>query len=146
MGKLHNGLDPWEPAELEKIHRASLDVLERVGVWAESDDVLDILESSATRIDRDKKVVRFPVEMVEMRMRGIGAEFLDCETTLLHLREVHYASPLFYRKRRSEWLREGANDVLVRAHERVESLLSRDTPAFLTADQLAATDEIIAEA
>ena len=81
-----------------------------------------------------------------IRERGIGAHFLDCETTLRHLRETYYAPALFYRKRKSEWLREGAKDLLERAHEKVEALLARETPVFLTADQLAAMDEIIVEA
>ena len=78
--------------------------------------------------------------------RGIGAHFLDSETTLLHLRDSYYAPALFYRKRKSEWLRDGAKDLLARAHERVEHLLSRDTPVFLTEAQLASIDEIIVEA
>jgi trimethylamine---corrinoid protein Co-methyltransferase len=86
------------------------------------------------------------IALKTIQERGIGAHFLDCETTLLHLREAYYAPTLFYRKRKSEWLREGAKDLVVRAHERVEVLLSRDTPVFLTADQLAAMDEIIVEA
>jgi len=65
---------------------------------------------------------------------------------LRHLRETYYAPALFYRKRKSEWLREGAKDLLERAHEKVEALLARETPVFLTADQLAAMDEIIVEA
>ncbi len=96
MGKLHNTLDPWEHAKLENIHQASLDILECVGVWVDSDDVLDIT----------------------IKERGIGAHFLDCETTLFYLREAYYAPTLFYRKRKSEWLREGAKDLLVRAHGR----------------------------
>ena len=31
MGRLHGTLDPWKPAELEKVHQASLAILETVG-------------------------------------------------------------------------------------------------------------------
>ena len=86
------------------------------------------------------------IALTTIRERGIGAHFLDCETTLLHLREAYYAPTLFYRKRKSEWLREGAKDLLVRAHERAGALLSRDTPVFLTDDQMRLMDEIIVEA
>jgi len=75
--------------------------------------------------------------------RGIGANFLDCDTTLNHFREVYYPAKLFGRKRKSEWMRDGAKDTLTRAHEKVEAALARETPTFLTADQLAAMDEII---
>jgi trimethylamine:corrinoid methyltransferase-like protein len=61
-------LDPWRPEELEKVHQASLDILERVGVWVDSDDVLSVLEGSDARIDRDKRIVKFPALMVRERM------------------------------------------------------------------------------
>ena len=45
-GRLLGPLDPWKPDELEKIHLASLDILESVGVRVDSDDVLSVLEGS----------------------------------------------------------------------------------------------------
>jgi trimethylamine---corrinoid protein Co-methyltransferase len=86
------------------------------------------------------------IALSTIQERGIGAQFLDCDTTLLHLRGSYYAPTLFYRSRKSEWLRDGAKDLLERAHEKVVDLLSRDTPVFLTDDQLALMDEIILEA
>ena len=77
---------------------------------------------------------------------GIGANFLASGPTLEFLRECYYSPQLFYRKRMSEWLREGANDALERAHGKVEEILSSETPKFLTDDQLAAADEIIEKA
>ena len=70
MGKLLGTLDPWNPEELEKIHQASLDMLESVGVRVDSDDVLSILAGSDARIDRDRKIVKFPAAMVQERMRN----------------------------------------------------------------------------
>ena len=77
---------------------------------------------------------------------GIGGNFLDCRTTLEFLRQCYYSPQLFYRKRMSEWLREGAKDTLHRAHEKVQEILRSDTPTFLSGDQLAALDEIIEKA
>jgi ribosomal protein S18 acetylase RimI-like enzyme len=70
MGKLYGELDPWQPEELEKIHQASLEILENVGVWVGSDHVLNVLEGSDARIDRDKQIVKFPAAMVQERMRN----------------------------------------------------------------------------
>jgi trimethylamine--corrinoid protein Co-methyltransferase len=86
------------------------------------------------------------IALETIQQRGVGAHFLDCETTLLHLRESYYPPTLFYRKRKSEWLREGAKDLLERAHDKAEDLLSRDTPVFLSDAQMASMDEIILEA
>lgn len=86
------------------------------------------------------------IALAAIEGRGIGAHFLDCDTTLLHLRDSYYPPTLFYRKRKSEWLRDGGKDLLERAHERVEDLLARPTPLFLTPAQIASIDEIIVEA
>lgn len=53
---------------------------------------------------------------------------------------------LFYRKRMSQWLGDGAKDTLERAHEKAESILARETPRFLSDDQLGAIDDIIRKA
>ncbi len=82
----------------------------------------------------------------EIERLGIGGDFLTSDTTMKFLRECYYAPRLFYRKRRSEWLSDGGKDTLERAHEKVESILARDTPRFLGDDQLGAIDEIIRKA
>ena len=84
--------------------------------------------------------------MDEIERQGIGGNFLTCDTTLKFLRECYYAPQLFYRKRMSEWLGEGAKDTLQRAHEKVQAILARETPRFLADDQLEAMDEIIRRA
>ena len=71
---------------------------------------------------------------------------MDCDVTLDHWRKVYHPPHLFGRKRKSEWLREGARDILTKAHEKVEATLARETPTFLSADQLAAMDKLIFKA
>ena len=83
------------------------------------------------------------IALDEIERQGIGANFLTSDTTLKFLRECYYAPQLFCRKRMSQWLAEGAKDTLERAHETVETLLAKETPRFLTDDQLAAIDEIV---
>ena len=77
---------------------------------------------------------------------GIGGQFLTCETTTRFMRECYYPPQLFYRKRMSEWLSEGARDVLERAHAEQASILASSTPEFLDAHQLTAMDEIVQSA
>jgi len=77
---------------------------------------------------------------------GIGANFLTSEPTLKFMRECYYAPALFCRTRLSEWLRDGGKDTLTRAHEKVDEVLSSETPTFLTAEQLGAMDDIIRKA
>jgi trimethylamine--corrinoid protein Co-methyltransferase len=78
--------------------------------------------------------------------QGIGASFMDCDVTLDHWREIYHPPHLFGRKRKSEWMRDGAKDILTKAHEKVEATLARETPTFLSADQLAAMDKLIFKA
>jgi len=68
MSTLHGLLNPWTDKELEKIHQASLTILEKTGVQVNHDRVLDILEATPAKVDRDKRIVRFPAEMVQDRL------------------------------------------------------------------------------
>ena len=77
---------------------------------------------------------------------GTGGNFLTSEPTLEFLRECYYPPQLFYRKRMSEWIREGAKDILETAHEKMETILSSETPVFLDADRITAMDEVIERA
>jgi trimethylamine--corrinoid protein Co-methyltransferase len=77
---------------------------------------------------------------------GIGGNFLDSDATLEFMRECYYSPQLFYRKRMSEWVREGSKDTLTRAHEKVEAILASETPTFLTVEQKRAMDDIIKKA
>ena len=86
------------------------------------------------------------VGLEDIVREGAGGNFLTCETTVKFMRECYYVPQLFYRRRMSEWLREGAKDTLERAHEKVEGILSSETPEFLSRDQLSAMDEIIRKA
>jgi len=83
----------------------------------------------------------------EINRFGIGGNFLTSETTMQFLRQAYHRPQVFYRKRMSEWLSEGAKDALERGHEKVEEILrSEESPRFLTDEQLAAMDEIIQKA
>ena len=77
---------------------------------------------------------------------GIGGNFLTCDTTMKFLRECYYQPQLFYRKRMSEWKREGPRDIMAAAHEKTQDILSSETPVFLSDDRIAAMDEVVEKA
>jgi trimethylamine--corrinoid protein Co-methyltransferase len=77
---------------------------------------------------------------------GIGANFLTCDTTMKYLRQCYYHPQLFYRKRMSEWLRDGSTDIYERAHEKVREILSSQTSVFLEHDRIRAMDEVVERA
>jgi len=59
--------------ELEDIHLATLEVLEKTGIFVESDEALDIFESGGARVDRGTKMVRIPPYLVEESIRSAPA-------------------------------------------------------------------------
>jgi trimethylamine---corrinoid protein Co-methyltransferase len=66
-GSRRRGLsvDVFTEAELDEIHLASLEVLERTGVFVEDDEALDIFKDGGCTVDRDKRIVRIPPTIVE---------------------------------------------------------------------------------
>lgn len=62
--------------ELDKIHRASLTILERTGLAMPlAQDRYDVLEAAGCRIDRDHHRVRFPAEVVETALKQAPAHY-----------------------------------------------------------------------
>ena len=70
MATLCGLLCRWSEKELEKIHKASLSLLETTGVYIASDVILDILETTEAKVDRDSRTVRFPEDMVQDRVEN----------------------------------------------------------------------------
>jgi trimethylamine--corrinoid protein Co-methyltransferase len=62
-------LEVFSEADLDDIHRATLEVLERTGVFVESDDALDVFADGGCRVDRETKTVRIPPHIVEDAIR-----------------------------------------------------------------------------
>jgi trimethylamine---corrinoid protein Co-methyltransferase len=57
-------LNVFTAAEIDDIHVATLEVLERTGVFVEDGEPLDILSDGGCRVDRDTRVVRMPAHVV----------------------------------------------------------------------------------
>jgi trimethylamine--corrinoid protein Co-methyltransferase len=64
------GMRPLSDGDLDDIHLASLEVLERTGMWVEADDAFDIFADGGCRVDRETRRVRIPAELVEEAIRS----------------------------------------------------------------------------
>jgi len=62
-GGLH--VSVFTESELEDIHFASLEVLERAGVFVEDDEALDIFSDGGCVVDRETHMVRIPPHVVD---------------------------------------------------------------------------------
>jgi trimethylamine--corrinoid protein Co-methyltransferase len=65
-------------AELDDIHLATLEVLERTGVFVEADEALDIFSDGGCVVDRGEHVVRIPPHVVEDAIRSAPSKFVLC--------------------------------------------------------------------
>ena len=61
--------------DVERIHEASLDVLESVGVMFHSQRALDVLEAHGAIVDRETTVARIPAEAVEQAVSTLPRTF-----------------------------------------------------------------------
>jgi trimethylamine--corrinoid protein Co-methyltransferase len=71
----------FTPDELEDIHLATLEVLERTGVFVEDPEALDILDGGGARVDKATKIVRFTSYLVENALQSAPPSFVACGRT-----------------------------------------------------------------
>jgi trimethylamine--corrinoid protein Co-methyltransferase len=64
------GLQAWTEAELGKIHRATLEVLAKTGLYIEADEALAVFDGAGAEVDREKKIVKIPPRLVEDAIRS----------------------------------------------------------------------------
>jgi trimethylamine--corrinoid protein Co-methyltransferase len=62
-------------SQVEAVHRATLDVLERTGVKFESERALDLLEKNGCAVDREARVAKIPGWLVEDSIRNTPSSF-----------------------------------------------------------------------
>ena len=72
------GLNVFTDGEIQDIHLATLEVLERTGVWVEIDEALDIFSDGGCLVDRDARIVRIPPHIVEDAIRSAPASITLC--------------------------------------------------------------------
>ena len=59
------GMAPLSEADLQDIHLASLEILERTGLWVEADDALDVFADGGCHVVRETRRVCIPPAIVE---------------------------------------------------------------------------------
>ena len=64
------GFNVFTDEEMDRIHLATLEVMEKTGLFVGADEALDILENGGARVDRQKKIVKFPQYLVEACIRS----------------------------------------------------------------------------
>jgi trimethylamine---corrinoid protein Co-methyltransferase len=77
-GGMHQGgasLSLYSQDELAAFHRATLEVLERTGLFVEDDDALDVFADGGCRVDRETHIVKIPPEVVEESIRSSSPVF-----------------------------------------------------------------------
>lgn len=71
-------LQVLSPEDVQRIHQATLDLIENVGVRFPSERALDILHSHGATIDREKQVARIPGHVIEAAMATAPAAYTLC--------------------------------------------------------------------
>ena len=70
MSKLYGAFNPFTEKEYKELHESTLTVLEKIGVYVDSPELLEYARLAGNKVDFDKKIVRFPSDVVERNIRG----------------------------------------------------------------------------
>src|SRR5450830_903133 len=62
--------------EVERIYRASLDLLMNPGIFSESDLFLDIFEKGGAKVNRDERTIRVSKDLVEWAIKATPKSFV----------------------------------------------------------------------
>ena len=74
-------LEVFSDDELQEIHLATLEVLERTGVFVEDEEALTIFAEAGADVDRERRVVRLPAHLVEEAVRTAPPKVVLCGRT-----------------------------------------------------------------
>ena len=70
------GFNVFTEEEISKIHLATLEVMEKTGLYVGTEEALDVLEDGGARVDREKKIVKFPSYLVEDSIRSAPSKIV----------------------------------------------------------------------
>ncbi len=70
------GLKIFTDDELYEIHLATLEVLEKTGLFFEAEEALDVLDGGGAIIDKENKIAKFPPYLVEDAIRSAPSKLL----------------------------------------------------------------------
>jgi trimethylamine---corrinoid protein Co-methyltransferase len=71
-------LNVFTEGEVQDIHLATLEVLERTGVWVELEEALDIFADGGCRVDHEARIVRIPPHVVEEAIASAPPSVVLC--------------------------------------------------------------------
>lgn len=99
-GKILNrgfGLDLFSDDELYQIHLATLEVLERTGLFIETDEALEIFDGAGAEVDRENKIVKIPPYVVDDAIRSAPSKIVLAgrrpeNDTILEAGQVHFTN------------------------------------------------------
>jgi len=63
--------------EMDAIHNAALQILERTGVWVDHYKALEYLGDAGCRVDMDRRIAKFPAEVVESALARMRRNFAE---------------------------------------------------------------------
>jgi len=72
------GLPVLTEDEMEEIHLATMEVLEKTGVFVEDEQALEAFASGGAHVDKHKKMVTLPSYVVEDAIRSAPSKFIAC--------------------------------------------------------------------
>ena len=64
------------PDELEDIHKATLEVLEKTGIFVENDEALSLFENGGAKVNHETNMVKIPPYLVEESIRSAPAKVI----------------------------------------------------------------------
>jgi trimethylamine--corrinoid protein Co-methyltransferase len=70
------GLNLFTNDELEEIHMATLEVLEKTGLLFDDDEALEVLDGGGAVIDKSSRIAKFPPYLVEDAIRSAPSKIL----------------------------------------------------------------------
>ncbi len=80
MGLQGGQYRPLSPEQIKTVHEASLKILEKTGITYEHglEDTIQLLEDNGASIDRDKKNIRFPKNLIAEQVAKAPEEVILC--------------------------------------------------------------------
>ena len=79
MAQLNRPLGFLTPDDMEKVHQAAVQILERTGIIMAHHQALDYLADAGAKVDRDTMRVHFPSELVQRCVKKMRKAYADPE-------------------------------------------------------------------
>ncbi len=96
MAKVHGLIKILTQDEMQRLHEAALQILDRAGMMIDHPEALEYLRAAGARVDLDRKRVSFPPEVTQRAIEKMRKDFTLADRTGISMpvrfSEVHFAS------------------------------------------------------